>query len=127
MSTERGDSTYQPGRLRKKQTVPQTRHPVRTTRNDRDYAELLVISDDSDDTVQGENTLGGSDSEDREDTYSVESISVKREPWTPQTLASRTDSLLKNITAFTEQTALFKIAEGPDTSIAEVMQMMLKM
>ena len=65
MSTEGGDSTYQPRGQRKKQLVPQPKHPVRTTRSEKGYTDPLLVSDDSDDTVQGEVALEESDRESR--------------------------------------------------------------
>ena len=125
--SERGDSTYQPKRKTKTQQVPQPRRPVRSTRSEKDYSEPFLISDDSDDTVQGEVDLEECDLESTDDTYTPDSVSVKSEPWTPKTFTTRTNSLLKHITEFTEQTALYRMAKGPDTSMAEVLQMMIQM
>ena len=127
MSAERGDSTYQPGRQRKRQTGPVQTRPIRTTRRDKDYSEPLIVSD-TDHSSEGEVEITDNYLENREYTLSPKTESVKSEPpWTPNTFALKSDNILRNFTEFKEQTELLSMAKGPDTSMAEVMQMMLKL
>ena len=121
MSAEGSDSTYKPKKQRKRQEVPQQKRPVRSTRRERDYTEPLLISDDSEETLQGESALSDSD------TFSSESISIKSEPWTPSIFARKTDTLLQNITALKEQASLYIMAKGNETGMTELMTMMMKM
>ena len=127
MSAERGDSTYQPGRQRKRQTGPVQTRPIWTTRRDKDYSEPLIVSD-TDHSSEGEVEITDNYLENREYTLSPKTESVKSEPpWTPNTFALKSDNILRNFTEFKEQTELLSMAKGPDTSMAEVMQMMLKL
>ena len=122
MSAEGSDSTYQPKRQKKWQGVPQQKRPIRSTRRERDYSEPLLISDESEEeTLQGESTLSDSD------TFTSESISIKSEPWTPNTLASRIDTLFQNISELKEQASLSMMAKGSETGMNELIAMMLKM
>ena len=127
MSAERSDSTYQPGRQRKRQTGPVQTRPIRTTRRDKDYSEPLIVSD-TDHSSEGEVEIMDNYLKNREYTLSPKTESVKSEPpWTPNTFALKSDNILRNFTEFKEQTELLSMAIGPDTSMVEVMQMMLKL
>ena len=99
----RSDSTYKPKIQQRRKHIPVAKRPVRSMRAVKDYTEPLLISD-SEDLSEGEGTLVGSDLDNREDTTSLESVSVNSEVWTPRTFLQRTDSLIKNITEFREQT-----------------------
>ena len=127
MSAERGDSTYQPSRQGKRQVGPAQKRPVRASRRDKDYTEPLLISDEEE-TSEGAVDITERYFESTERTFSPECESIKCEPsWTPDTFAHKTDNIFKNISELKEQTTLIRMAKDPETSIAEVMQMMLKM
>ena len=123
MSEGGSDSTYKPKTQQRRKHIPVAKRPVRSTRAVKDYTEPLLISD-SEDLSEGEGTLVRSDLDNREDTTSLESVSVKSEVWTPRTFLQRTDSLIKNITEFREQT---QHSMAKETSLAEVMQLMVQM
>ena len=121
MLAERGDSTYKPKQQLKRQSFPVGRRPVRSTRSDKDYSETVVVSDTEED-FEGE--VGG-----REDHLDYRDLtptdSFKSEPpWTPNTFARKSDNILRNITELTEH---IPMAKTPEASMAEVMQLMLKM
>jgi len=98
MSTERGDSTYKP---KQKQKHPEERRPVRSTRIDKDYSEIVLVSN-TDNEVEGEAGSG------REDSIDFSGLtptnSVKSEP-----------------------SCKIPMAKSPDNKMTDVMQLMLKM
>jgi len=127
MSEERGDTTYKPKRQREKQQPSsQSRRPVRETRRHTDYSEVQLISD-TDEESESVVDLGAGDLDINEDTDSLDTISVRSEFWTPKTFFEKTDKLLRGITEYTEQTALFAMAKQPEASMASVLQLMMQM
>ena len=127
MSEERGDSTYKPNWQRpSSRPAYKARRPIRPTRSDKDYSEVLRISDTKDNT-EGAVELGTGDLFVKEETDSLETWSTTSEQWTPHTFSARTENLIRGITEFREQAALFLMAKSPETSMAEVLQLMMKM
>ena len=87
-----------------------------------------VISEDSDNTLQGEEiALRRDRRESSEETYTVDSVSVKSEIWSPATYNKRTEALVRNITDFRQQTVQLGTAKEKETSMQDLLAMMIKM
>ena len=65
--------------------------------------------------------------ESSEETYSLGSVFVKSELWTPGTFAHRTETLFQQITDYSAQASLFSMAKESDTGMHDLISMMIKM
>ena len=123
MSEERGDSTYkQPKGIKTSNTTTQrVRRAVRSTRVEKDYSEVIQVSDTEGET-EGAVDLGRGSCIIKEEFESPESSSVVSSiTWTPNTFRERTDSLIRGISDFKEQIRLFEMAKDTQTSMADVL------
>ena len=129
MSEERGDSTYKQrkGQRTSNTAAQHVKRPVRSTRVDKDYSEIIHVSD-TEEEKEGAVDLGRGNCIINEEFESPEScLGLSSETWTPNTFRDRTDHLIQGISDFRQQTRLFEMAKESQTSMADVLQLMLKM
>ena len=130
MST-RGDETYIPKPHQLKRQIPAAqRRPARATRKNTNYREVVVLSDTEEtESVEGEQHL--TDREDRENSFeafTLDSISVQSEIWSPGTFAQKTDSIVQSLTELRNQSYSSRtMAKQTETSMTDLLAMMIKM
>jgi len=126
--SDNGDREYKPNKQQlQKQGIPPKKRPVQTTRNTKEYKDIVVVTDSEEETSQSESggELAVGDSEEKELTPD---LSVKSEvSWTPSTINRNTESIIQDLTDLREQLTKARMSKQTDTSMADIMKLMLEM
>ena len=127
--SERGDTTYKPKPHQLKRQIPSVgRRPARSTRKETDYSETIVLSDTEEQSVEGQRGEVLRDCrEDSIETFSLDTVSVKSEIWSPRTFDKKTDNIIQNLTELREQNYTVRMAKQTETSMTNLLAMMVKM
>ena len=137
--SKRGDRDYKPNSTQLKgKRIPSKERPVRSTRSKKEYNETVVITD-AEEEISSSGTEGEvgegylSRYPGRSKAYTWDSTnasvgSVKSEDcWSPHTIAKKTDNILINLSELQTQLTQAQMAQQKETSLADIMQQMLRM
>ena len=128
--SKRGDETYKPKPHQIKRQIPTvTRRPPRSTRKDTDYAEVVVLTDtEEEETIEGEGDQTVREGrEESLEAFTLDSVSVKSDVWSPGTFEKRTHSIVKSLTEFRDQSYSISMAKQTETSMTDLLAVMVKM
>ena len=134
----RGDGDYKPNlQLLRGKSIPQRERPVRASRSTKEYTETVVVTDSETESSLNESegavsAVAGSELglvdrlADFSDNSSI--VTVKIEAcWSPHTVSRKTENIITNLSELQTHLTQVQMAQQKDTSLADIMQQMLKM